>query len=100
MLYAILTGYWPYRSRPFFSEGDTYLDYVDRVELLFSQRQYPDVTALFGGNVVMGCWMQEYTSAEQVLRAFDEQLKLDKPAGSGSGPVSGNSCGDWHIASD
>jgi len=91
VLYTILTGHWPYRSRPYFSEGDTYLDYVDKVELLFRQRQYPDVTGLFGGNVIMGCWMQEYTSAEQVLCAFDEQMKMDKLPDSGSGPVSRNS---------
>jgi serine/threonine protein kinase len=74
IFYTILTGYWPYRTRAFFGEGDDYLDYVDRVNLLFSQRQYPDVTGLVGGDVIRGCWMKEYTTAEQVLDALDEQM--------------------------
>jgi hypothetical protein len=74
---TILTGYWPCRTRAFFGEGDDYLDYVDRVNLLFSQGQYPDVDGLWGGDVMMGCWRKEFTTAEQILEALDTQMPTD-----------------------
>jgi serine/threonine protein kinase len=79
VLYTILTGHWPYRTQPYFSEDDTYLDYVDRVESLFRKGQYPDVTELSAGQVVMGCWMKSYTTADQILSAFDGQIKMAGP---------------------
>lgn len=79
ILYTILTGYWPYRTQVFFSEADNYLDYVDRVNLLFGQRQYPDVTELVGGKVIMDCWTKEFTTAKQVLDALDNQIPVGDP---------------------
>ncbi|KAH6706492.1 hypothetical protein BKA61DRAFT_739405 [Leptodontidium sp. MPI-SDFR-AT-0119] len=55
IFYTILTGYWPYRTRTFLGKGDHDLDYADRVNPLFSQRQCPDVTGFVGGKVIMGC---------------------------------------------
>lgn len=43
---TILVGYWPYCTRTFFSEGDDYLDYIDKVNFLFRQGQFPDVGGL------------------------------------------------------
>jgi serine/threonine protein kinase len=59
IFYTILIGYWPYRTRTFFSEGDDYLDYVDKVNLLFRQGRFPDVDGLWGGSVMMACWRKE-----------------------------------------
>lgn len=67
IFYAILAGYWPYWTRTFFGEEDDYLDYVDKVNLLFRQGKYPDVTGLVGGKVVMGCCVKEFTIVVQVL---------------------------------
>jgi serine/threonine protein kinase len=76
IFYTILTGYWPYRTRTFVSEGDDYLDYVDKVNSLFRQGRYPDVTGLVGGKVVMDCWMKEFTTVAQVLDALDTQMPI------------------------
>lgn len=72
-LYTILTGYWPYRTRVFFGEGDEYFDYVDRVTILFSQGRYPEVDELWGGDIILGCWRKDFETAEQVLAALDAQ---------------------------
>lgn len=56
IFYTILVGYWPYRTQSFFSEGDDYLDYVDKVNAFFRQGRFPDVDGLWGGSVMMGCW--------------------------------------------
>lgn len=77
IFYTILTGYWPYRTRAFFREDDTYLDYVDRVTLLFTEGKYPEVDGLWGGNVMMGCWRKEFTTAEQILEALDMQMPTE-----------------------
>lgn len=78
VLYTILTGNWPYRTRFYFSEGDDeYLDYVDMVCDLFKQGKYPDVSLLVGGNVIMGCWRKEYKTAQQVVDALREHIPIE-----------------------
>jgi hypothetical protein len=56
----------------FFGEVDEFFDYVDRVNSLFSQRQYLGVTNSVGG-----------TTAEQVLDALGKQM----PMGEVHGPI-------------
>ena len=46
------------------------------VNLFFRQGQYPDVNGLVGGNVVMGCWMKEFTKVEEVLDALETQMPI------------------------
>jgi serine/threonine protein kinase len=82
IFYTILTGYWPYRDQTYFSEGDSYLDYVDKVEMFFRKMQYPDVTELVGGKVIMGCWTKKFTTAEQVLDALKTQMSTSGAQGS------------------
>ncbi len=50
VLYATLTGHWPYRgSGPFTTEQEME-EYRQKVDGLFEQRKFPD----FGGQVIMG----------------------------------------------
>jgi len=74
IFYTILTGHWPYRSScaPFES-GQEMADYMGMVDTSFRQRQFPDVNGLFGGAVIIKCWMNEYKSAKDVL----QDLKLE-----------------------
>ncbi|KAI9849702.1 MAG: hypothetical protein M1837_002828 [Sclerophora amabilis] len=79
LFYTILTGFWPYRTRVLFGEegDDSYLDYVDKVNLLFSQGQYPEVAGLVGGEVIMGCWTRKYSTAQQVLDDLRKRMPID-----------------------
>ncbi|KAI9675000.1 MAG: hypothetical protein M1817_001406 [Caeruleum heppii] len=77
VLYTILTGYWPYRTRHAFGEDDDYLDYVDTITELFGQSRYPDVTGLVGGDAIMGCWTKRYATAQEVSNVLSTQLSPD-----------------------
>jgi hypothetical protein len=33
-------------------------EYQRRVESLFAQEKFPDVTGLVGGKIILGCWMK------------------------------------------
>ena len=72
-MYVILTGRWPYRDVPGRPEWDSEREgYETLVEERFSREEYPDVTALSAGNVIMGCWKRQYGSAQEVVDALME----------------------------
>lgn len=71
ILYTIVTGHWPYRTRqPFQSMEDTQ-EYAEYVDGCFRDRKFPDVQGLYSGKVIYGCWTNAFTSADEVLRALD-----------------------------
>ena len=71
VLYTILTGDWPYRcSRPF-RTGKEMEDYMQKVDDLFAQEKFPDMSGLWAGDIILKCWMNEYTSADDALKALD-----------------------------
>ncbi|RAK99761.1 uncharacterized protein BO80DRAFT_456184 [Aspergillus ibericus CBS 121593] len=37
------------------------------VEARYGKRQFPDVSHAFGGDVILGCWKGDFTTAEQAL---------------------------------
>ena len=41
-----------------------------QVEALYTQQLFPDVSGLFGGDIIMGCWNDEFSSATAVLLSF------------------------------
>jgi hypothetical protein len=61
------TGHWPYKPPSAFEAAQDKFDYQRKVNTLFSQGQFPDMTRLMGGKVVMGCWIREYRTVEDVL---------------------------------
>lgn len=68
ILYAILTGRWPYRKPGgAFENGEDMIKYGEEVDRLFRVREFPSVERLFGGAVVLGCWTGKYSTAEDVL---------------------------------
>jgi serine/threonine protein kinase len=76
VLYGIVAGHWPHRDPgPFESVGDSYA-YDARVERLFKNQEYPDVAGLFGGHIIFGCWTRKYASADDVLQALDQEIRL------------------------
>ncbi len=38
-----------------------------KIEALYIQQIFPDVSCIFGGNVIMGCWREEFSSAKKAL---------------------------------
>ena len=77
VLYAILTGLWPYRtSSESFNSVTEMLEYFAQVENFFRQEQYPSVTGIAGGDVIMGCWTKKYKCTDDVLRAWDSEAML------------------------
>jgi serine/threonine protein kinase len=54
-IYEILTGCSPYQERP-----------SKEVERLYREKDFPDVSNLPCGNVIMKCWLGEFDSAQQV----------------------------------
>lgn len=38
-----------------------------KMEALYIQQIFPDVSCIFGGDVIMGCWRGEFSSAKEAL---------------------------------
>lgn len=69
ILYAILTGHWPYRDRRLscFEEMEEYAKHVDAC---FRDRKFPDTRGLHAGNIISGCWTNVFNSADEILQAL------------------------------
>ncbi|MCJ1474029.1 hypothetical protein MMC13_002687 [Lambiella insularis] len=76
ILYTILTGHWPYKSPGPFDTPEEMYKYQSMVNALFGQGQFPNVTELTGGKVVMGCWTKRYSTAEEILQAIEVEIPL------------------------
>ncbi|CAH0023476.1 unnamed protein product [Clonostachys rhizophaga] len=74
ILYTILAGHWPHRSSGPFRTVEEMESYDRQVDDLFRQRKFPDVESLFGGSIILGCWTNKYTNADDVLRALDSEM--------------------------
>ena len=77
ILYTILTGHWPYKPPGPFDTPEEMDRYQSKVNALFSQGQFPDVTELTGGKVVMGCWTKIFSTAEEILQAIGLDIPLE-----------------------
>ncbi|KAL9101971.1 MAG: hypothetical protein Q9163_002829 [Psora crenata] len=75
IFYTILTGFWPYRSTPP-PITEEKLTYMEEVNKLFAESKFPNVSKLAGGNVIMGCWENQYETAEDVLRAIQAEMTV------------------------
>lgn len=71
ILYTIITGHWPHRTRQPFQSIEDASEYAVYVDGCFKNRQFPDTQGLHGGKVMYGCWTNAFTSADEVLRALD-----------------------------
>jgi serine/threonine protein kinase len=54
-IYELLAGYSPYEEVP-----------SDEVERLYEEKNFPDLSGLPCGDVIMKCWLCEFDSAQQV----------------------------------
>ncbi|EGX89741.1 Protein kinase-like domain [Cordyceps militaris CM01] len=77
LFFTIMTGHWPYRSTPGAPETiEEKLAYERELADAFNNENYPDVTRLVGGNVILACWKRQYSTADEVLRALDKEVDV------------------------
>jgi len=74
IFYTILTGRWPLQQSDSMSTAEDKFSYQRRVNFCFRRGQFPDVSGMMLGEVVMGCWTHKYLTAGAVLRALYAEL--------------------------
>ena len=45
------------------------------IETLYRQQVFPDVTCVFAGEIIMGCWKGEFSSAKEALQRYTALVK-------------------------
>lgn len=82
LFYTILTGCWPYRSIPGPPETiEEKLRYEKEVAEAFNEGKHPDLTGIAGETVILACWMRQYGTAAEVLRALEREMPLPEVSG-------------------
>ncbi|KAI0850439.1 kinase-like protein [Daldinia vernicosa] len=75
ILYTIFTGHWPYRAPGGrFGSSEEMVSYHRMVDDLFQRREFPDVSEIWAGAVILKCWMHEYASADDLLQALELEM--------------------------
>lgn len=69
IMYIIVTGFWPHRTSGPPQDYDEDVSYSREVEKLFRDSIFPNVDGTIG-DVIRGCWTNEFTSAQAVLDAL------------------------------
>lgn len=47
-----------------------------KIEALYVQQVFPHVSCVFGGDVIMGCWKGELSSAKEALLRYAALFKM------------------------
>lgn len=55
--------------------------YEEAVAKAYNECEYPDLTGIAGGSVILGCWTKRYETAEEVLRALKKEMPTPKAEG-------------------
>lgn len=72
VLYTILTGHWPYRSPGgAFPSLEEMEKYATLVETRFRLGNFPDVTTLYRGEIIMGCWLKKYSDLKDIIQHIE-----------------------------
>ncbi|KAG6009942.1 hypothetical protein E4U21_000713 [Claviceps maximensis] len=68
VLYAIMTGHWPFRTTTgIFESGQEKDEYEAEVDRRFCLGDFPKVDGLFGGDIILGCWKYRFSHATEIL---------------------------------
>lgn len=78
-LYNIMTGSLPHGSSAVTSRVTDY-QYIEEFKRLVGQGEFPDVSGLVGGNIIMGCWTGKFQAVEEV---YERYLGVGEESGSG-----------------
>ncbi|WQF82075.1 Putative tyrosine-protein kinase, active [Colletotrichum destructivum] len=77
VLYAIVTGWWPF-CKPGVIDRLSRKDassYDEQVTQRFEKGKFPDVSSLWGGHIIMGCWTGKYDTASDVKRDVESAIQ-------------------------
>ncbi|OAR03639.1 hypothetical protein LLEC1_00914 [Akanthomyces lecanii] len=86
-----MTGHWSYRLTPGAPQTiKEKLAYERELADAFNDENYPDVTRLVGGNVILACWKRQYSTADENLRALDKEVDISivEPGAKETGHIS------------
>lgn len=68
IFYTIMTGHWPYRSPGGrFASGEDMIAYMEMVDKLFMDQEFPSIQDLVGGDIIRACWFEEIKDAETIV---------------------------------
>ncbi|KND86168.1 hypothetical protein TOPH_09205, partial [Tolypocladium ophioglossoides CBS 100239] len=65
VFYTIMTGHWPH-----WVAGEERQAYMQRVDDLFLNGEFPSIDRLQGGIVIQGCWMDRYDKASCIVEDY------------------------------
>lgn len=65
VFYTIMTGHWPH-----WVAGEERQAYMQRVDDLFSNSEFPSIDRLRGGPIIQGCWMDRYDKASCIVEDY------------------------------
>ena len=70
-LYNIMTGSLPHGSTAMANaNGSTDYQYIQEFTRLVSQGEFPDVSGLTGGDIILGCWTRKFQAVEEVYQQY------------------------------
>ncbi|KID83975.1 Protein kinase-like domain protein [Metarhizium guizhouense ARSEF 977] len=76
VLYTIITGRWPFRATTGqFTSVEEMEEYDAYVDGRFADGIFPEVGGLFGGEIIRGCWTNQFSRAGDVM-ASASQLQI------------------------
>lgn len=72
MLYTITTGHWPFRGPGgYFESFEAMEEYETYVDKQFSQGIFPEVQGLYGEEIIIGCWRNEFSNVDNIVDLVD-----------------------------
>jgi serine/threonine protein kinase len=77
ILYTILAGHLPHKPPGQFGLGEEDR-YRTHVYQLFARGEFPEVTNLIAGSVVMGCWKKKYKTVKEILCALKSEMWINE----------------------
>lgn len=74
IIYIIITGCYPFHGRPA-PENEEIYEYGERVQNLYREGQFPDLSNVAFGNVIAGCCCERrFETAKDVVVALEKEL--------------------------
>ncbi|KAI0117496.1 kinase-like protein [Daldinia grandis] len=75
ILYTILTGHWPYRAPGGrFESTEEMTNYHKLADGLFQRQEFPDISEIWAGTIILKCWMHKYATADDILQALEHEM--------------------------
>ena len=80
-LYNFMTGHLPHGPSEITTVPEA-VQYMHDFTRLLTEAQFPDVSTIVGGNIIMGCWNKTFRTVKEVYECY---LGMEGKAACGSG---------------